>query len=134
MGGDDNDLFTVERVTKQEFEYQLPSKIIHVGTIPESTLELNNFELQKSTYQHQYIDLGTLSPDDWYYQRRRQALHQIPNNYCEGGSTVQLADPREQRQDYRVIRDVGYIPQSIEEQQSHHTSQLRTNINITSTH
>ena len=61
--------FTVERVTKHEFENQLPSKIIRVGTIPESTLELNNFELQKSTHQHQYIDLGTPLLADWYYQR-----------------------------------------------------------------
>ena len=92
--------FTVERVTKHEFENQLPSKIIRVGTIPESTLELNNFELQKSTHQHQYIDLSTPLLADWYYQRRRQPLNQIPNNYCKGGSTVQLADPRERRQDY----------------------------------
>ena len=63
------EFFTVDQVKKHEYKYQLSRKIIRVGTIPESTLELNNFELQKSTHQHQYIDLGTPLLADWYYQR-----------------------------------------------------------------
>ncbi len=43
----------VERVKKHEFKYKLSSKIIRVGSIPESTSELNNLELQKSTHHHQ---------------------------------------------------------------------------------
>ena len=113
--------FTVEQVKKNEYKYQLSSKIVCVGTIPESTLELNNPELQKSTHQHQYFDLGSLMPDDRYHQRQRWALNQILNIHCKGESTVQLADLRERRQDYRVIIVVGYIPQPTEEQRFHHT-------------
>ena len=74
-------------------------------------LELNNPELQKSTHQHQYFDLGSPTLDDWYHQRWQQALNQILNIHCKGESTVRLADLREQRQDYRVIIVVGYISQ-----------------------
>ena len=105
--------FTVEQVKKNEYKYQLSSKIVCVGTIPESMLELNNLELQKSTHHHQYFDLGSPMPTNRYHQRRQRALNQILNIYC-GGSMVQLANSRERRQDYWVIIDV-------EEQRFHHT-------------
>jgi hypothetical protein len=94
------EFFTVDQVKKHEYKYQLSRKIIRVGTIPESTLELNNFELQKSTHQHQYFDLGSPLPSGRYHQCRRRALNQILNNYCNGGSTVRLTNNRERRQDY----------------------------------
>jgi hypothetical protein len=84
-------------------------------------LELNNPELQKSTNQHQYSDLGSPTPDNWYHQRQRRALNQILNIHCEGESTVRLANLRERRHDYRVIIVVGYIPQPTEEQRFHQT-------------
>ncbi len=44
--------FTVEQVKQNEYKHQLSSKIPCVETIPESTLGLNNPELQKSTNQY----------------------------------------------------------------------------------
>ncbi len=82
-------------------------------------LEVNNPELQKPTNQHQYSDLGSPLPDDWYHQRRRRASNQILNIHCEGESTVRLADLKERRHGYRVIIVVGYILQPTEEQRFH---------------